>query len=128
MHNHVHLPMDFTEKEKPLILEYLKEFKHSELSIKMLMCAYFGGRISREAYISLDAYIKKSLKYADIRYDKDESLKRYWNFSHETNYSDFFGFSKNTILKGTVNDVEKMITDLLFYEGNNKLYTRLTNA
>ena len=123
-----HLPMNFTEEEKPLVLEYLKRFKHSELSIKMLMCAYFGGRLFRGSYISLDLYIRTSLKYADIRSDKDESLKRYWNFSHEHNYSNFFSFSKDTILEGTMNDVEKMITDLLFYEGNHKLYTRLTNV
>lgn len=128
MHYHVHLPMKFTEEEKPLVLEYLKKFKHSELSIKMFMCAYFGGRLFRDSYISLDLYIRTSLKYADIRSDKDESLKRYWNFSDEHNYSNFFSFSKDTILEGTMNDVEKMITDLLFSEGNHKLYTRLTNV
>ena len=84
--------------------------------MKMLMCAYFGGDRFREGYITIATYITESLRYADTREDRDESLKRYWHFNGDRNYSDFFGFSKDTILNGTMNDVEKMITDWLFAE------------
>lgn len=117
--NKIHLPMDFTDEEKPLVLEYLKKFKHSQLSIKMLMCAYFGGCRFREGYISFGLYIRLSLRCADTCSDKDESLKRYWHFNHQLlNDNSFFAFSKDTILNGTMNDVEKMITDWLFTERN----------
>lgn len=111
-----HLPIELSKGEKELVLQYIQKFKRSPLSMKMLMCAYFGGEKFRDGYITIASYITESLRYADTREDKDESLKRYWHFNGDRNYTNFFGFSKDTILKGTMNDVEKMITDWLFAE------------
>ena len=109
MHYHVHLPMKFTEEEKPLVLEYLKRFKHSELSIKMLMCAYFGGAKYREGFISLESYLKWCLR---DNISNNEKLSKFW--SMDAMGGNFFDFPKKTILEGSLNDTEKMIAHWLF--------------
>lgn len=113
MHHHIHLPMEFTEEEKSLVLEYLKKFKHSQLSIKMLMCVYFGGCRYRQGYIDVKKYLDYCL------YKDTHSLEKFWGMDPR---GKFFGFAKNIIVDGTMNEVEKMITDWLFSERNNKQY------
>ena len=108
--NKIHLPMEFTEEEKPLVLQYLQRFKHSQMSLKMLLCAYFGGYKYRDGFISIERYLKWCLR--DNIQDND-ALMKFWAMDKP---GTFFDFSRRTIMQETMNDTEKMITDWFFIE------------
>ena len=105
--------MEFTEEEKPLVLEYFQKYKHSPMSMKMLLCAYFGGARFRQSYISLQLYLEASL--SETR-SKGKPVEECWYMNNELRNENFFGFPKAKIVNGTLCDVEKMITEWLFIE------------
>lgn len=112
--NKIHLPMELTQHEKRMVMEYNRVFKHSPLSIKMLLCAYYGshykhGYIDFESYLTSSVSIGKTAKYSSY-VTEDESLICYWNMKHYWKRI-FFGFDRDTIMEGTISDVESMVTE-----------------
>ena len=102
--NNKHMPMEFTEEEKPLVQKYLKKFKHSPLCLKMLMCSYYAHKY-KTGYITPKHYLKQSVGVMG----GDRELAQFWNLG-KVYKTTFFGFDADVILDGTVNDVECMIT------------------
>lgn len=111
--NKVHVPMKLTEHEKRMVMEYNRVFKHSPLSIKMLLCAYYGSHY-KSGYIGFESYLTPSINMGKTAYSpyvtEDDSLIHYWNMKHNWK-TVFFGFDRDTIMEGTVSDVERMITE-----------------
>ena len=101
--NNKHMPMQFTEGEKPLAQKYLKKFKHSPLCLKMLMCSYYANKY-KTGFITPKYYLELSVRVMG----GDRELAQFWNLD-KTYKSKFFGFTTDIILNGTVNDVECMI-------------------
>jgi len=79
--NKVHLPMELTQREKNLVIDYLRRYKHSPLSIKMLLCAYSGSHY-RNGYISFESYLVPSInavnRYGDSRLYSTKNTRDQW--------------------------------------------------
>jgi hypothetical protein len=105
--------MEFTDEEKQLVLEYLKTFKRSPLSLKMLMCAYHGRFFPGDNFIALKSYLRVSIQYGRNSYalDLNKRLADAWNLDKQWKKV-FFGFNRDIILNGTISDVENMVTEV----------------
>ena len=114
--NKVHLPMELTQREKNLVIDYLRRYKHSPLSIKMLLCAYSGSPY-RNGYINFESYLVPSINavscYGDSRLysTRDECLIDSWHMDRNWK-TRFFGFDRDTIMEGTIGDVETMVSEV----------------
>lgn len=112
--NKVHVPMELNRAEKLLLMEYFKVYKHSPLSIKMLLCAYHGRFFPGSCFISLESYLKASIqcsRNSSYILDLNKRLADTWNLNKQWKKV-FFGFSINIILNGTISDVESMVTGI----------------
>lgn len=126
----VHVPMELNRVEKLLLMEYFKAYKRSRLSIKMLLCAYHGRFFPGSNFISLESYLRVSVQYGRNSHTQDlnERLADAWNLNKQWKKV-FFGFDRNTILNGTISDVENMVTEirLEYIERQNALSRTLAN-
>ena len=130
--NKVHVPMELNKTEKLLLIEYFKAYKHSPLSIKMLLCAYHGRFFQGGCFIPLESYLRTSIQYSrnfSFILDLNQILTDTWNLNKPWKNA-FFGFDRNTILNGTISDVENMVTEvhLNYIERQNALSRTLANG
>lgn len=123
--------MEFTDEEKRLVLEYLKTFKRSPLSLKMLMCAYHGRFFPGGNFIALESYLRVSIQYGRNSHtlDLNKRLANVWNLDKQWKKV-FFGFNRDTILNGTISDIENMVTEvhLNYIEAQNASSHTLANG
>lgn len=129
--NKVHVPLELNRAEKLLLIEYFKVYKHSPLSIKMLLCAYHGHFFPGSNFISLESYLRASIqcsRNSSYILDLNQRLADTWNLNKQWKKV-FFGFDRNTILNGTISDVENMVTEvrLNYIERQNALSRTLAN-
>lgn len=112
--NKIHIPLKLNPYERKLLCRYHGIFKHSPISVKMLLCAYYGATYGK-MYITFETYLSYCINYytkeTQTQRDPDYTLMTQWDIAERWK-THFFGFEVQKIREGSVADVEKMVTDL----------------
>ena len=126
------MPFKLNPYEEGLLRDYIKIYKHSPLSIKMVLCAYYA-RTYTGRYIDFDTYLSYCISYYNTHLNAlpnklDYLLLKQWDLL-EPWKSHFFGFDVKTIRFGSITDVEKMVTEIYVeYKRNNNEQDTLANG
>lgn len=96
------------EGNKLLLAKYLKKYKHSAMAKKLALCSYWATVYRPESFISFKSFLLYSLN--EDKEPTDAGLMKTWNITDIRYKSVFFGFDVGTIIYGSLNDVEAMIT------------------
>ena len=95
--------------DKELLAKYLKKYRHSVMAKKLALCSYWATVYKPESFISFKSFLLYSLK--EEKEPTDAGLIKTWNIADIRYKSIFFGFDVGTIIYGSLNDVETMITE-----------------
>lgn len=117
------MPFNLNPYKKGLLRDYIKIYKHSPLSIKMALCAYYA-RTYTGRYINFDTYLSLCISNYKVHLNflpnkLDYLLLEQWDLLQPWK-THFFGFNVKTIRFGSITDVEKMVTEIYVeYKRNN---------
>lgn len=109
--NSVHMPLlvMLNDVDKELLAKYLKKYRHSAMAKKLALCSYWATVYRPESFISFKSFLLYSLE--KDKEPTDAGLMKTWNITDIRYKSIFFGFDVGTIIYGSLNDVEAMITE-----------------
>ena len=107
--NSVHMPLLIMRSDKELLVKYLKKYRHSAMAKKLALCSYWATVYRPESFISFKSFLLYSLQ--EDKEPTDAGLMKTWKIADIRYKSIFFGFDVGTIINGSLNDVETMITE-----------------